>query len=265
MQHTYQTISIREAGQVARLSLNRPEQHNAMNSTMVQEITHYLKQAGGNDQIRIIIINGSGKSFCSGADIVWMKNSVLLSEAENQQDSLELAEMFGALSDCRQVVIGMAHGNIFGGGNGLLAACDLAYCTNDSRFSLSETRLGLVAASIAPHLLKRIAPATVKEMLFTARRFDGIAAEKSGLVNRSFAAITEMEEYVESITSDILKGGPLSVENSKKLMNQLSGYRFPEAIHREMARLLATTRVSPEAQEGMQAFIEKRNPNWLKL
>jgi methylglutaconyl-CoA hydratase len=264
MHNNFETLSIEVRGQITYLHLNRPEQHNALNRTMIQEITRFFRQIREDDQVRIVVIRGTGKSFCSGADILWMKNSISLTEAENQLDSLELAEMFGALSDCRQVVIGMAHGNIFGGGNGLLAACDLAYCTNDSRFSLSETRIGLVAASIAPHLLKRIAPATVKEMLFTARRFDGIAAEKSGLVNRSFATITEMEAYVESIASDILKGGPLSVENSKKLMNQLSGYLFPEEIHREMARLLATTRVSPEAQEGMQAFLEKRNPNWIK-
>lgn len=263
MQHTYQTISIREAGQVARLSLNRPEQHNAMNRTMIQEISHYLNQVSGNDHIRILTINGSGKSFCSGADIVWMKNSASLPEEENHKESLELSEMFHAISDCRKVVIGMAHGNIFGGGNGLLAACDLAYCTNESRFSLSETRIGLVAASIAPHLLKRMTPATVKELLFTARRFDGIKAENAGLVNQSFETVREMEEYVESSVNDILRGGPLSVENSKKMMNQLSGYRFPEEIHREIARLLATTRVSSEAQEGMQAFIEKRNPNWI--
>lgn len=262
MQNNYETIEFTINGKVAHLRLNRLEQHNAMNRTMVLELTRFFREADSSDQIMVVTISGNGKSFCSGADLLWMKNSVELSEDENHRETLELSEMFEAISHCSKVVIGMAHGNIFGGGNGLLAACDMAYCTHDSRFSLSETRIGLVAATISPYLIRRIQPSLVKEMVFTAVRFDGIRAEATGLVNRSFGTREEMGRYVMEVINAILQGGPNSILDSKQLINRLSEYCFPDMIYEEMARMLAVTRVSKEAQEGMLAFLEKRKAKW---
>jgi methylglutaconyl-CoA hydratase len=262
MYNNYETIEFSTEEKVAHLRLNRPEQHNALNRKMVLELTSFLMEISDNDQIRVVTLSGNGKSFCSGADLLWMKNSALLTGEENLQETLELSEMFETIYNCNKVVIGMAHGNIFGGGNGLLAACDLAYCTHDSRFSLSETRIGLAAATISPYLLYRMSPATVKELVFTAERFDGRKAEATGLANRSFATSGEMEASVAQTIDAILKGGPKSILASKKLTNQLSGFRYPEGTSKEMARILAELRVSDEAQEGMQAFTEKRKPLW---
>jgi len=262
MQNNFETIEFSVEGKIAHLRLNRPEQHNALNRTMVLELTRFFREISANNQVRVVTLSGNGKSFCSGADLLWMKDSAELSNDDNQRETLELSEMLEAIYHCQKVVIAMAHGNIFGGGNGLLAACDLAYGTHDSRFSLSETRIGLVAATISPYLIRRIQPALIKELVFTAIRFDGQKAEAIGLVNRSFTAREEMEEYVEEITDAILQGGPDSIFTSKQLINRLSDYRFPEGINEEMASLLAKTRISDEAQEGMQAFVEKRKAIW---
>ncbi len=262
MQVYYETIEFSTKGNVAYLRLNRPEQHNALNRSMVLELTRFFREVGTESQIKVVVFSGNGKSFCSGADLLWMKNSAELTDEKNHRETLELSEMLEAIYDCPKIVIGMAHGNIFGGGNGLLAACDLAYCTNDSRFSLSETRIGLVAATISPYLLRRMQPSVVKELVFTAIRFDGLRAQETGLVNRSFTSRDEMEKYVGEVIDAILQGGPQSVFASKWLINQLSDYRFPDGINEEMANMLASARISKEAQDGMLAFLEKRKPLW---
>ena len=262
MKNNYETIDFSIEGKVAHLRLNRPEQHNALNRKMVWEIRHFFSEVGADDQVRVVTLCGNGKSFCSGADLVWMKNSIDLSQEENLAETRELSQMFEAIYQCPKIVLGKAHGNIFGGGNGLLAACDLAYCTHDSRFSLSETRIGLLAATISPYLLRRMQPAEVKELVFTAVRFDGHRAQKSGLVNLSFANFNELEDYVSNVIHAILDGGPQAVLASKKLITRLSDYCFPETINEEMALMLANNRLSDEAQEGMKAFGEKRKPSW---
>ncbi len=262
MEEQFQTLEIVPDGKIVHLWLNRPEQHNALNLTMVRELVRFFEEINRNDQVLMVVLRGKGKSFCSGADLDWMQSSVNLTASANQSESMELSAMFEAIYQCRKVVIGLAHGNTFGGGNGLLAACDIAYCTSNSRFSLSETRLGLVAATIAPYLLNRMEVSVVKELLFTAFRFDGAMAASSGLVNRVFTAQEEMENQAKITIQAILDGGPSSVLTSKALLNRLSKYKFPPDTTQMLAKLLADTRVSGEAQEGMQAFLAKRKPKW---
>lgn len=262
MQDTFETIYTEHKGNEIHLLLNRPEQHNALNMTMIRELTRFFRQVSDDSGVQVITLRGVGKSFCSGADLLWMKNSVNLSPEENLRESEELSELFETIHNCRKIVIGMAHGSIYGGGNGLLSACDLAYCLDSCRFSLSETRIGLAAATIAPYLLGRMSPPVVKELVFTAKLFNGEEACAAGLVNRSFPSPEAMEVYVNQTIDAILKGGPASLIASKRLINSLSGNSFPDGTSHEMARILATLRISPEAQEGMQAFAEKKNPDW---
>ncbi len=262
MTEQYQTLEVVSDGKIVHLWLNRPEQHNALNLSMVRELVQFFEEVNRNDEVLMVVLRGKGKSFCSGADLDWMQSSVNLTSSGNQAESMELSGMFEAIYQCRKVVIGLAHGNTFGGGNGLLAACDIAYCTSESRFSLSETRLGLVAATIAPYLLNRMEVSVVKELLFTAFRFDGEMAATKGLVNRMFASYDEMELHTQNTVQAILEGGPSSVLTSKALLNRLSKYKFPPDTTQMLAKLLADTRVSDEAQEGMRAFLEKRKPQW---
>lgn len=262
MQEQFKTLKISIDNKVARVLLNRPEQHNAMNKEMILEITRFFRGIAQRKDISVIILQGAGKSFCAGADLLWMKDSANLSAKQNREETKMLTGMFKAVFRCPAVVIGAAHGSIFGGGNGLLAACDLAYCTADSKLSLSETRIGLVAATISPYLLLRMQLSKAKELIFTAERFSGEQAENFGLVNRSFRNYEEMQQHVEKTTQEILSGGPNSIRKSKKILNRLSTSRFPKKAEKKLARVLAESRISEEAQEGMQAFVEKRKAKW---
>lgn len=262
MEKKFNTLKISANEEITRLILNRPEQHNAMNREMILGITRFFKELRNQKETRIVIMEGAGKSFCAGADLMWMKDSAGLTPKQNRQETKMLGKMFKSIFRSPAIVIGAAHGNIFGGGNGLLAACDLAYCTADSQFSLSETRIGLVAATISPYLLLRIQPARAKELIYTAERFNGRQAESFGLVNRAFSNFEEMQAHIEKTAQAILAGGPVSVMKSKKQLNKLSMGKFPDNTEKKAARILAASRISDEAQEGLQAFVEKRKPKW---
>lgn len=258
MIQSFENIHYTLSGKIARLYLNRPEQHNALNRKMVEEITVFFKMINEINEIQVVTVQGKGKSFCAGADLNWMQASINLNHEENLAETQMLTEMFEAIRTCRPVVIALAHGNIYGGGNGLFSACDLAYCTAESSFSLSETRIGLVAATIAPYLLLRVRPSKVKELIFTANKFNGYEAERLELSDGCFDTFKAMEDYSEQQISAILKGGPRSVTESKKLINQLSVEAFSPETLNSLAHILAQTRISDEAQKGMLSFIKKK-------
>jgi len=257
----YQTIKAEIKEHVATLWLSRSEVHNALNDIIIREISSFFTRIEDNTELRIVVIRGSGKSFCSGADLLWMKKSFTLSESENLKESTELSEMFRAIFNSSKIVIAAIHGNVFGGGIGLVAVCDLAYCQADSRFSLSETRIGMAAASITPYLLLKVQAAALKELIFTARSFTGEEAYKYQLVNQSFASSNEMELHLKGVIAQILSNSRMAIMESKKLINQLTE-KLVADNKEQIPELLARIRVSPEAQEGFSAFLEKRKPKW---
>ena len=257
----YQTIKAEIKEHVATLWLARPDVHNALNDIMIREIISFFARIEEDGGIRIVVIRGSGKSFCSGADLMWMKKSFNLSESENLKESLELFEMFKVIFNSSKIVIAAVYGNVFGGGNGLVAVCDLAYCEVNSKFSLSETRIGMAAASITPYLLLKVHPADLKELIFTARSFSGEEAFRFQLVNQSFATTNEMESHLEEVIKQLLSNGRHAIMESKRLINQLTEKLVAENKE-QIPDLLARIRVSPEAQEGFSAFLEKRKPKW---
>ena len=257
----YLTLKTEVNGEIITLWLNRPEVHNALNDNMIHEITSFFTQIEYNDCIRVVIIRGHGKSFCSGADLAWMKRSFTLNEVENLKESHELSSMFNLIFKSSKVIIGAVHGNVFGGGVGLVAACDIAYCVTNSRFSLSETRIGMAAASITPYLLQKMHPSELKELIFSAKIFDGDAAEKYKLVNHAFIDKEVMESQLNGLVKEILSNGRQAIIASKKLINQLTEKAVTEKIAL-IPELLAKIRVSQEAQEGFSAFLEKRKPQW---
>ena len=169
--------------------------------------------------------------------------------------------MFGHIFNCPKVIISAIHGNVFGGGNGIIAASDLAYCVSNSRFSLSETRIGMAAASITPYLLQKINASSLKELIFTARIFNGDEAVKLLLVNQAFNSVEEMDAYIEMQLHSILLNGTLAIVESKKLINRLTEIGVSEK-ELDIPKILADIRVSEEAQEGFTAFLEKRKPRW---
>jgi methylglutaconyl-CoA hydratase len=258
---SYKTIVTELKGQVATLWLARPEVHNALNDIMIREISTFFTKIEENNDIRIIVIRGEGKSFCSGADLVWMKQAFSLTPEENLKESKALSDLFGLIFNSSKIVIAAAHGNVFGGGNGLLAACDLAYGVADAKFSLSETRIGMAAASITPYLLNKVHSSDLKELIFSAKIFDGNEAFRYGLLNKSFASSEVMELYLNGIIEEILVNGKQALIESKKLINLLTEKPMAGIIG-EIPELLARIRISPEAREGFSAFLEKRKPRW---
>jgi len=257
----FRTIKPELDGAVVTLWLSRPEVHNALNGVMIREILSFFSQIEEVEDISVVIIRGQGNSFCSGADLHWMKNAIDLDEAENLKESRELSDMFDAIFHCSKIVVAVVHGNVFGGGNGLVAASDLAYCVNDSRFSLSETRIGMVAASITPYLLQKMKAIDLKELVFTAKSFSADEAVKYGLLNQSLPSQDALDHYVNELISQILANGKQALVASKHLINKISIQPIAGEIE-QIPGLLAKIRVSPEAQEGFTAFLEKRKPNW---
>lgn len=257
----YRTIEAEFDGPAMILTLSRPEVHNAIDEVMIREITGFFSEIEKMGEVRAVIIRGRGKSFCSGADLRWMKKAFTLSPEENLRECEELFAMFRAIFECSKIVIAVAHGNVFGGGNGLLAVSDLAYSLDDTRFSMSETRIGMAAASITPYLLQKIPAPCLKELVFSAKTFGGCEAVRYGLVNQSFPSQETMDQHVSHLVTQLLDNGPHALASSKRLINQLTLGRL-SAILGEVPGLLSQIRVSAEASEGFTAFLEKRKPDW---
>jgi methylglutaconyl-CoA hydratase len=257
----FQTIVTEREGAILTLWLSRPEVHNALNNTMISEITSLFLHLEQDADIRMVVIRGAGKSFCSGADLRWMQNSFNLSPEENLNECRELSDLFGTIFNSSKIVVAAVHGNVFGGGTGMVAVCDLAYCVTDSTFSLSEAKLGMAAASITPYLIKKMSPSDLKELIFTARHFDGHEAVGYGLINQHFPSMKDLEINLKQITSQILSNGKQALIESKKLINRLTESGKTKDME-EIPSLLARIRVSAEAREGFSAFLEKRKPNW---
>ncbi len=257
----YQTIQTEFNGPVVTLWLSRPEVHNALNGIMIHEILSFLSKIEGMSEIRVVVLKGQGKTFCSGADLLWMKNASSLSEEENLRECKELSDMFGAIFHSSKIVIAVVHGNVSGGGNGLVAVCDLAYGMPNTRFSLSETRIGMAAVSITPYLLQKIRTSNLKELIFSAKVFNGEEAVKIGLLNQSFQTTEMLDRYIHEITTQILANGRQASITSKRLINRITIQTMGEEME-QIPGLLAQIRVSQEAREGFSAFLEKRKPNW---
>lgn len=257
----YQTIQVETAGPVATLWLARPEVHNALNANMIREISLFFSLAEENSEIRAIVIRGRGKSFCSGADLRWMKEAFSLSAEDNLVESNELSVLFKSIFESSKIVVAAIHGNVFGGGNGLAAACDFAYCRDESRFSLSETKIGMAAATITPYLLQKIRATDLKELIFTAKIFSGREAIRYGLINQSFPTQEAMDDHINELISQMLANGKMALAVSKRLINRLA-MQGKKEIMEQIPVMLAQIRVSQEAREGFAAFLEKRKPEW---
>jgi methylglutaconyl-CoA hydratase len=260
---TYQTIETGLEKGVFTIRLNRPEKHNAFNETMLQELTACFSKAPDTEGIVCIILRGNGKSFCAGVDLNWMRDVAKNSYEKNYQESLYLADCFYTIYTCPKPTIAIAHGSVFGGANGLLSACDMAYCTDEAVFSLSEVKIGIVPACISPYVIKRVGEYGARELMLTGRRITGKEAERFGLVNRSCSA-DELESAVESVISQLRSGGPAAMSHCKTLIDKVSNTLTMKEAIEFTARMIAEIRASEEGQEGMAAFLEKRKPGWAR-
>ena len=260
--NTYSTIEVEIKNQISTIWLNRPEIHNAFNETMISEIIDAFRSLNTNDEIRIIVLRGRGKSFCAGADLNWMKDVAHYSYEENYNESFKLSVCFNTIYSCKKITMAVVHGSAIGGANGLLAACDFVYAEANTVFSLSEVKIGLIPACIGPYIIKRIGEFPAKEFMLSGARFKGDVAETKGLINKSLVG-ENLEDYYQKSVSLILTSGPNAISQCKELIHTICNEIDYDESLVYTAKKIAETRSSEEGQEGMTAFLEKRKPNWV--
>ncbi|MDT8438733.1 MAG: enoyl-CoA hydratase-related protein [Wenzhouxiangellaceae bacterium] len=246
---------------ITTVTLNRPEVHNAFNAELIAGLSETFGRLLESPP-RALVLTGAGKSFSAGADLGWMQAMAEADEAENRADSERLAAMFRKLDDLPCPTVARINGAAFGGGVGLVSCCDIAIATEQARFGLTEVRLGLIPATIAPFVLARIGASNARRYMLTGERFDAATAERIGLVHETCPA-DSLDERVEGITAALLAAGPQAATECKQLIRRVAtfdgGCDEMDAI---TAAWIARLRVSDEGQEGLRAFLEKRSPDW---
>ncbi len=252
----YQTILFSIEDNIARIALNRPEIHNAFNEVMLSELIDVFGGLRANEDVRVVVLTGTGKSFCAGADLVWMKKMIDYSYEENLEDSNRVSECMHRLYTLPQPTIARVNGAAIGGGMGLVSACDIVIASEKAVFSLSEVKLGLVPACISPYVLKRAGEARCREFFLTGERLTADRALAAGLINRAVPP-DQLDGTVAEMAEHLLSCGPKAQATCKVLLEKLPEISLEEAKG-YTAHVIATLRISAEGQEGMNAFLEKR-------
>jgi methylglutaconyl-CoA hydratase len=258
----YQTILFEAKDEVAWISFNRPDVHNAFNAAMLSELDDAFEKARADESIRVIVLRGTGKSFCSGADINWLREIINYSFEQNLEESLHLAKLLHKIYVLPKATLAMVNGTAIGGGTGLLAVCDMAIASEEAKFGLSELKIGLVPAAISPYVIRKIGESNAREYFLTGRRITAQKAREIGLLNKVVLP-EKLEKEVEETVSLLLTSGPEALASCKELIHKVPQMSFEEA-KTFTAKMIADLRVSKEGQEGMSAYLEKRKPSWVK-
>jgi methylglutaconyl-CoA hydratase len=256
----YETLVYTKKDDIATVTLNRPDVHNAINEVLINELTECFRQLTTDDSVVVVIITGNGKSFCAGADLSWMKRMVNYSKVENKKDSHLLLEMYEMINSCPKAVIGRINGNTFGGGIGLLAVCDITITVPEVQFAFSEVKLGIIPAVISTFITPRMKLADMRRFFITGERFDSTMANKIGLIDFIVPA-EKLDDFVNSCVEQVRSSSPNAIKEVKHLINnfiKMDIKKFKEFTVEKISEL----RVSKEGQEGINAFLEKRKPNW---
>lgn len=256
------TVEEKASGAIATVTLGRPELHNAFNAQMIAELREAFAGFSKNSPVRAIVLRGEGKSFCAGADLNWMRQMVDYSFEQNVEDAHALAAMFRAIQQCPKPVIARVHGPAFGGGVGLVAACDMAFATESATFCLSEVKLGLLPAVISPFVLKKIGETHARRYFLTAEKFSASEAHRIGLVSEVLPDEAALDHQLETVLAALCANGPEAISQSKVLIEQVCRFDWERAVD-ITTKLIAERRISVEGQEGMKAFLEKRSPTWV--
>lgn len=253
-------LTAREGG-LLRVTLNRPEARNALSGEMLAGIRDAFAAGAQDPGVRVAVLAGAGKDFCAGADLGDMKRLGAASPEENREDARRLGAAFEAIRSFPRPVVARVQGNVFGGGNGLIAAADIAVCASDARFAFSEVRLGILPAVIGPYVARRVGDAWTRRLFLTGERFGAERAVAIGLCSDAVGA-DALDAAVAAIVSDLLRGSPDAQGRIKRLLDALA-----DAPHAEAVALtpdfIADARASEEGQEGLRAFFEKRPPSWV--
>ena len=246
---------------VAEVWLNRPDVRNAFNDGVVAELTAAFDAFAQDTELRAVVLAGHGKAFCAGADLSWMRTMAGYSWDENQADATRLAQMLWAIYRCPVPVVGRIHGDCYAGGVGLAAVCDVLVATEGLHFCLSEAKLGLLPATIGPYVVKALGEQASRRYFATAERFSAAQAHTLGFVHEVVTA-DQLDAKVAEIVALLVANGPAATRACKKLVQDLAGRPIDAALRGDTARRIADIRASTEGREGVQAFLDKRDPPW---
>nr|WP_067291149.1 enoyl-CoA hydratase/isomerase family protein [Marinobacterium profundum] len=249
---------------VARLTLNRPEIHNAFDDAIIQRLTEHLVALDENPAVRVLVLASNGKNFSAGADFNWMQRMAANSHAENLQDALGLAGLMSTLNTFSKPSIALVQGAAYGGAVGLAACCDIVIATQASRFCLSEVRIGLTPATISPYVVRAIGERQARRYFQSAEAFSAAQAQQFGLVHEVVEDNAALQSACDSVVQALRRNGPRAMQAAKDLVFAVSQKPIDSALINDTARRIADIRVSDEGQEGLSAFLQKRTPNWIE-
>ncbi|WP_153114578.1 enoyl-CoA hydratase/isomerase family protein [Rhodocyclus tenuis] len=258
----YQSIVTEVGDGVGILTLNKAERHNAFDETLIAEITDGLRRLEADPQVRVVVVSAAGKSFCAGADLNWMKRAAAATPDENLADARRLGDLLTTLNELSKPTLARVQGPAYGGGVGLIAACDIAVASYDAVFSLSEVKLGLVPAVISPYVLAAIGERYARRYMLTAERFSAAEAYRIGLVHEIVPGAEQLDDAIGELVDALLKNGPNAQAECKALIRVVAGQPIDDSTTEETVRRITRVRASPEGREGLAAFLEKRKPAW---
>ena len=259
---SYETLEIVREGGVATIWMNRPDVHNAFNAQLIADLTTACIELDADGAVRAVVLAGRGKSFSAGADLNWMKAAGEASEAENFADAMKLAGMLRTLAEMKKPTIARVHGAALGGGMGLASACDICIAGDKAVFATSEVKFGIIPSAISPYVIRAIGERQAYRYFQTAERITAARAAALGLAHEAVAT-EELDAKVKEVVEALLQGGPKSQAAAKDLIRAVANRPVSDAVVEDTARRIASLRVTPEAKEGLAAFLDKRPAAWI--
>ena len=258
----FTTLEIELQGEVATIWMNRPDLHNAFDETLIAELTAACVALDEDKDVRAVVLAGRGKSFSAGADLNWMRRAANNGIDENLNDARALAKMLRTIAEMNKPTIARVQGAALGGGMGLASACDIAIASTKAVFATSEVKFGIIPSAISPYVLRAIGARQAYRYFQSAERIDAVRAREIGLVHETVEP-EALDAKVEEIVASLLQGGPLAQAAAKDLIRAVNNQPINETLVEETAHRIAHLRATPEAREGISAFLDKRQPNWI--
>ncbi|MEO6016506.1 MAG: enoyl-CoA hydratase/isomerase family protein [Polaromonas sp.] len=255
-------LQVNVAGAVATVTLNRPDVRNAFNDEVIREVSTAFKDLGARDDVRCIVLAANGTAFCAGADLNWMRSMADYTREQNLEDAGQLADMMRTVYECPKPTIARIQGDVYAGGTGLAAACDMAVAIDTAYFCLSEVKLGLLPSTISPYVIRAMGARAAHRYFLTAERFSAAEALRIGFVHEVVTA-DALDAKVAELAQALVNAGPAAVKACKKLVRDVAGYDITPELVAMTVESIANVRVSPEGREGLQSFLQKRKPGWL--
>lgn len=257
----YETLEIERHRGIATVWMNRPEVHNAFNATVIRELDEAFQALDADPEVRVVVLAGRGKSFSAGADLHWMKAAGEASREENFADAMKLAGMLRTIAGVSKPTLARVHGAALGGGMGLACACDICIAGERAVFATSEVKFGIIPAAISPYVIRAIGERQSYRYFQSAERISAARAAELGLAHEAVPTET-LDETVERVVGALLEGGPKSQDAAKALIRAVVHRPVDDALQADTARRIAELRATPEAREGLDAFLAKRKPAW---